>query len=658
MSAQDHRSREELLQEIANLKESEESLRQTLDAINDLVFIKDAQSKLVWGNKAFCSYYGMSNEEIRGIFDAPFVSQAITAQYIKDDQYVLSTGKVIEVPEEPITRFDGAIAFFNTVKSPIFDTSGKVVKMVGVSRDISARKLTEGELRKSEQRYKAVFEGASDGILVAEIASMKFAYANPSLCKMFGYSEEELIHIGVMGLHPQESLAFVIEDFKAKARGEREITENVPCLKKDGSLFFADISARAITLGDKECLVGFFRDITPRKQAEAERAKLQAQLMHQEKLASIGTLAAGVAHEINNPLSIVMGYIDIVEMECNNHCGKNNQELIPIIKEASRRIATIVNGLRTYVRTDTEHVQAIDLHECINKTIHLVEEIYKKENITLKAQLLAHDYFIKGNAGKIQQVIMNMLSNAKDALRNKLDGCIQIATANDYNAQQGSVWIDIADNGSGIAKEIVEKLFDPFFTTKAPGKGTGLGLSICSTIVKSFGGTISVKSVQGVGTSFKIVFPLSEHELLATALPTPQQEVQHGLFKGKALIVDDEKDIRRLLRMLLSSLGLSVVEADNGETAYNLLKTTKEQFDYVLTDIKMPKMNGDRLITLVKEENIAPKTKFIIITGGLLDDYSCEQNELLIKNTHGYLEKPFTKQDLSLLLELLSSKIG
>ncbi|MBF0297861.1 MAG: PAS domain S-box protein [Oligoflexia bacterium] len=626
-----------------NLKESEENLNQILDAIEDIVFVKSPESKLIWGNKAFRTYYGMTLEQLYGIIDAPFVAPDITQKYVRDDLEVATTGKTLDIPEECITRYDGSVRTFHTIKAPILDSNGKVIKIVGTSRDLTEYKKIEAAKSEAEEIYRAYFNTSPNAISITTLSG-EFVEINLGFSKIFGYSKEEIIgkfSTKLNGWNNPDDRKLLL-----KQLAENGFCENMEVVfqHKNGSLIEGLLSAKIIHIKNTPYILAIINDITKIKESEREKVQLQKHLFHTEKLASIGTLAAGVAHEINNPLAVVMGNIEIIEDECKNILENNNLALIEGIKNATNRIMCIVNGIRTYAHPDTEHIENVDIHECIYEILHIVKNIYKKENIILETNFLANDYFIKANIGKIQQVIMNIVSNARDALIGKSNGQIKITTTN----KDGKLLIEIADNGTGIPKNIISKLFDPFFTTKAPGKGTGLGLSICHTIINSFGGSISVESAEGLGTSFKIVLPaVNNKEIVITknldqiASNLPLSNLS---LKGKVLVVDDEENIRLILSHTLSSLGLTVTEAEDGEVAYNIIK--KENFDYVITDIKMPKMRGDQLIERVKTDNIALNTKFIVITGGIITDYSTEQRESLRRNADGYIAKPFTKKDI------------
>ncbi|MBF0301048.1 MAG: response regulator [Oligoflexia bacterium] len=290
----------------------------------------------------------------------------------------------------------------------------------------------------------------------------------------------------------------------------------------------------------------------------------------------------------------------------------------------------------------------VDVHNCIIETLNILEKIYKTENIILETNLQAHNYFVKANVGKIQQVFMNIISNARDALNSKHGGQITIFTKNviDDNKEEYLI-VNISDNGTGISKEVIPKIFDPFFTTKGPGQGTGLGLSICHTIVSSFGGTITVESKEEAGSSFEIMLPITKNNEILVSENKVKQETKITPFQGKVLVVDDEEGVRRTLGLIISSLGLTVLEAEDGEIAYQMMK--EENYDYLITDIKMPEMSGNKLIEKIRSENIAKNTKFIVITGGIIDKDNFDLQ------VDWYIEKPFNREDIFNMFKSLVS---
>lgn len=413
------------------------------------------------------------------------------------------------------------------------------------------------------------------------------------------------------------------------------------------------IVSTATLCDDQKRIIGIiwiFQDISERKRLEVERHKIQSQLIHAEKLASIGTLAAGVAHEINNPLTIISGMGNLVRDALENGTiGEKEKKYLEKQSRAIERIIRIVNGLRTYARTDTDHLQSINVHEIIEDTLGLIETIFEKRGITLERSLTAANPKVLGNIGKFQQVIMNLLSNARDAVEGmKEKSKIVIETQEETDA----LAIRISDNGCGISPENLKNLFVPFFTTKSVDQGTGLGLSISHGIITTMGGTISVQSEVGKGTTFNIRLPKTQREINLSnataeipAAPSPSQDSM--ALNATLLLVDDEKDIRDILKGHLMKLGLFITEAENGVVALELLQ--KNTFDFVLTDLKMPLLSGEQLLEQALQLPQCIKTKFFIMTGGNITEYSNEQRQLIREKAHGYLTKPFGVSDLKRL---------
>lgn len=241
------------------------------------------------------------------------------------------------------------------------------------------------------------------------------------------------------------------------------------------------------------------------KQQYVELQETHDRLLQTEKLASIGSLTAGIAHEINNPLTVITGYVDIIKKKLDDKGGSDEffDKAFDRLKNASNAIKEIILGLKTYVRMDTKEDRKIKLNETVQSSIDLVAYLYKKEGISIETNFDTEELFVFGNVGKLQQVIMNMLSNAKDALKGRDDKKIKIFAMLDKE----SVVIEFSDTGCGIPKDKVGSIFDKFYTTKPVGEGTGLGLDITLEIIQEMNGEIKVESVEGVGTTFRMIFP-------------------------------------------------------------------------------------------------------------------------------------------------------
>ncbi len=368
----------------------------------------------------------------------------------------------------------------------------------------------------------------------------------------------------------------------------------------------------------------------------------QAQNIQAAKLASIGELAAGVGHEINNPLTVILGQLyRIVSFAKRNQISDEKFfKSIQIAEKAANRIAKIVKGLAAYARKDEGDFSVVDIKETIEESVELVRGIYEHDRIVIESSYDATNHQILGNRGKFQQVIINLLSNARDAIASKEHGKIVVTTAN-----IGSfLLVKITDNGCGIGQENLHRIFDSFFTTKEVGKGTGLGLSISFRIISEIKGKIEVDSKTGEGSTFKITLPTVCQEVEKRSLSDREE---FSPLEGRVLIVEDEQDVRELLREYLESFGFCVVEAENGNNAMRHI--VGDEFDILVTDLKMPQMTGYELVKRVNDFKLKD-LKIFVVTASLKTAWSEENQDELTNLIDGYILKPFSKKDLYDLL--------
>ena len=378
-------------------------------------------------------------------------------------------------------------------------------------------------------------------------------------------------------------------------------------------------------------------DIILQKQIQEERKKTKKQMIQTEKLASIGKLTAGIGHEINNPLAIINGYSSIIEKKIkeNGIFDSDLQDMFDDQRKSIKRITNIVNGLRSYSRIDSDSIEVIKINDVIKDTLSFLQVVYEKENIEIRVKYDMEPINIKANNGNFQQVLVNLLSNAKDATAEKKYPKIIIETEKIMD----TVVLRVTDNGTGIQKDKIHRIFDVFYTSKSPGKGTGLGLNIIKNIIKQFHGTIEVDSEINKGTTFTITFPITDEFSIVTEKKNDKIE-QHKL-SGKVLVIDDEEQLRQLLAMQLHDYGMQVDEASNGQEG--LKKINQCNYDYIFTDLKMPIMDGKQLITILKEsKNFSGK--IIIISGTV-------ENDIENISVDGVLNKPFDENDIYHLIK-------
>lgn len=381
-------------------------------------------------------------------------------------------------------------------------------------KKITKNKKIEKGLIVSNAHLSAITRSAQDAII--EVNSQgKILFWNRASERVFGYSVKEVLNKELpLLLSPKRYLLTYESMFKKFLNSKKPKNSSkkftLLAYKKNGQEITVEYSLSTFMIKRRWYGVGIVRDISARIKAESECKEANVKLMHASKLAMIGTLAAEVAHEINNPMSVILCAIEIMQKICKNSCnnyqGLNAKELMNDILSSANRIKDIVKNLKYLAYRGSENIERIDLHQCIKETRNLLKVVRRNERIKIELQLTAKDNVIEINEGKIRQLIINLVCNAWDALVGQSDGLIKIITE-DLDDLDGNILIKIVDNGIGISEENKSKIFEPFFTTKIPEKGLGLGIPICHAIVTSFGGRMDIESKEGIGTTVVIVLP-------------------------------------------------------------------------------------------------------------------------------------------------------
>ncbi|MGE3609489.1 MAG: PAS domain S-box protein [Bacteriovoracaceae bacterium] len=333
---------------------------------------------------------------------------------------------------------------------------------------------------------------------------------------------------------------------------------------------------------------GTCRDRTKEVEMEMVLESERSKALHNAKLASIGQLAAGVGHEINNPLAIISGQVSVISelISSSNFSADKVNERLKKIENSVTRISNIVKGLRTFTRSDQDQISNFNISKLLNESIDLLKEIYAKEEVLLTYETQCPDSNIVGNQGRIQQLFVNLISNAKDATIGKKKREISIK----LETKDGHVVINVCDNGHGIGQEIKDRIFDPFFTTKEVNKGTGLGLSIVNTIVKEHNGRIELETELNVGTKFIVYLPLAHFLNTQSDQDIKKESSLSKRFDRNILVVEDEEAIRDIIVNSLEENFANVFSASNGLDGLKILKSQK--IHLVISDIKMPLMDG------------------------------------------------------------------
>lgn len=362
------------------------------------------------------------------------------------------------------------------------------------------------QLRMSEERYRALFEQARDGIGVVRLSDHHLVEANNKACEILGVEQQECIDRDIRELFLPATARTQTEELIApdgQTSGEHELAIKTP----QGQAVPVSVSFTPLSTDGEQVMIMSLRDLSVRKQLEAEREEMQRQLYQSSKLASIGELSAGVAHEINNPLNGIINFAQLLKDEETPRSEFERQMIDGIIDEGER-IAQIVRGLLTFARAETHELRQVHFAESIKTSIALFGHQFEKDGITVKIDLDPDLPLVKADASRLRQVVLNLISNAYHALKAKQvapnEGKLFRITARRAGKNDELVRIEFYDNGVGIKRKDLGKVFDPFFTTRRETGGTGLGLSVSFGIIRDFGGTIKVESEEGKFTRFII----------------------------------------------------------------------------------------------------------------------------------------------------------
>ncbi|MEK7474562.1 MAG: PAS domain S-box protein [Candidatus Coatesbacteria bacterium] len=507
-----------------------------------------------------------------------------------------------------------------------------------------ARENATAALGSSEETLRTIFEDMRDGILAADVETRRFVTVNGAICRMLGYTREELMALGVLDIHPAEDIPRIGKVFGRMAMGEVLEPSTLRMKRKDGSVFFVDINGTAIVLKGRRCAVGVFRDITDRKVAEAERGKLEDQLRQAQKMEAIGRLAGGVAHDFNNALTVIMGFTDLLLMGTLED-GVTRQRMTAIRKSAEHA-ASLTRQLLAFSRRQVLQPHVLNLGDTVAGMEQMIRRLVG-EDIEVRLTLDSAAGMVMADPGQIGQVLMNLAVNARDAMPGGGKLVIEVANADLSGSADAEgllassphpcVMLAVRDTGMGMDAETKTRIFEPFFTTKAEGHGTGLGLSTVFGIVQQSGGTISVGSDPGHGTTFKVYLPRVD-EVVATAA----ESAKHGPATtpgevATVLVAEDEEGVRELVREVLESAGHRVLVAVSPEAALTVGLKMDGRLDLLLTDMIMPGMTGKDLAGRLQAK--APGLRVLFMSGYTAQVAGGQQ---LLAAGDAFIQKPFT----------------
>ncbi|MGD0784779.1 MAG: response regulator [Sedimentisphaerales bacterium] len=565
-------------------------------------------------------------------------------------------------PETPLIVVSGTIGediAVDTMKLGAVDyiMKDRLVRLVPAirraleeARIASERKQAEEALQESEERYKNLFKANIDGILIVDVTTKKFRYANPAICRMLGYSEEELTRMCVADIHPKDSLEQVIAEFEAQISGAK-ITADVPCVRKDGQIISVSINAGTVMIDHQtKYLMGIFRDITDRKKAEEllKQAKTQAEAANEAK----NQFLANMSHEMRTPLNAIIGFSKILMQE---ELAEEHKEHLKMIYDSGTHLLGLINDILNISSIETSKIN-IKMNQCsLGQVIANIESMIQPfamgKGLTFeireKGDLPAN---IVTDGVRLQQCLTNLVNNA---IKFTEQGHIYVNISLKDKDSKPRIRFEVEDTGIGITPEFQQKVFEPFVqedegTSRKYG-GTGLGLAIARKLAGLLGGELTLTSEKGKGSVFSFIIPagvdlaaqplLNRHKVIDDA-----SKVRENRFSGCILVAEDVKTNQMLMKFLLEKMGLKVTIAENGAEAVD--KALGQKFDLIFMDIQMPKVNGYEATRTLRSKGI--KIPIVALTAGTMEG---DEEKCIEAGCDVYLSKPIV---ISKLIETLS----
>jgi PAS domain S-box-containing protein len=646
--------RRQLAATLRERQAQEEKLRalQLLEAIaessDDAIFAKDLEGRYLLFNREASRVTGKPPEQVLGRDDHAVFPPAEAELLMAIGRQVVAENRTV-TNEETLTTTAGTSIFLAT-KGPLHDAAGRVVGHFGISRDITARKAAEEALRENEALTRAVLDNLPIGIAVNSVDPAVAFYMNDNFPLFYRTTREQLADPDAFWNAVYEEPEFreeikkrVLDDC-ASGDPQRMQWVDVPITRNGEETHF--VTARNTPVPGKRLMISTVWDVTVRKRAEEEKARLEAQLLQAQKMESVGRLAGGVAHDFNNMLFVIMGHaaMALERVDPAQPLHANLEE----IRKAAQRSADLTRQLLAFARRQTVAPQVLDLNQVVTGMLSMLRRLIG-EDIDLAWRPRAGLWPVKVDPAQIDQILANLCVNARDAIVGV--GRITIETDNvSFDAGSSAdhpgsvpgefVLIAVSDDGCGMSKEVQAHLFEPFFTTKGVGQGTGLGLATVYGIVKQNDGFINVSSEPERGTTVRIYLRRCAGAAVAAATePLAEMPLGHG---ETVLLVEDEASILNLGMAMLERLGYTVQPAGTPDEALRLAGAHPGAVNLLITDVVMPGMNGRDLARLLGAGN--PGLACLFMSGYTADVIA--HHGVLDENVR-FIQKPFSLGDLA-----------
>jgi len=647
-------------QTIAELLESKKRHRAVLDNIEEGYFEVDLAGNMLFFNDSLCKITGYTRETLMGVNNREYTSPETSKRMYKVFNSIYRTGNPANITDYEIIKRDGSRCFLELSTSLILNTAMQPIGFRGVARDVSERKQALETLRKSEEKFKKLYDeskrseelyrsllqSSADAIVICGLDG-KIIYISPAFTRIFGWKLNELEgrplpFIAVTDVDvTHAAIQQIVETGKSVQNLATRATTRDHC--------FIDINISGSRYNDHEGrpagILLIIRDTSAQK-------KLEDQLLHSQKMEAIGTLAGGIAHDFNNLLMGIQGRTSLILMDDNT--SQRAYEHLRGIEEYVKNAADLTRQILGFARGGKYEVKPTHLNELISKSVTMFGRT--KKEIKIETRFQADLWTVEVDQGQIEQALLNLYVNAWQAMPG--GGTLSLETKNltlddaltaPYQVKSGEfVMISVTDTGEGIEKDIQKRIFDPFFTTKEVGRGTGLGLSSTYGIIQNHNGIIEVNSNKGEGTTFNIYLPASDSSIVR------EKETMGSILMGNEtiLLVDDEEMIVEIGEEILKKLGYTALSARSGQESLKIYQENRDTIGLIILDMIMPGMSGKETYEALKALN--SRVKILLSSGYSMKD---QTTRILENGCDGFIQKPFSINDLSRKLrEILEQK--
>lgn len=634
-------------------------LSQLLEAVPARVVVIDADERFVWANHEFFKFTGLHPKQVLGQPIGRIIGDAAYAGY-DAVRARLASGQT--VAWEGWTELAGAgRRYMREHLVPVDVQGGRPRATVVMSLDLTELKRRDAELsakvtelEATEALKSSIFDHAMAALVSADVAGRVVEF-NPAAAAMFGIAREQALgrSVAEVMIPPRLRDAHNAGMARVTAGGEQRIIGRrveMQAQRADGSEFPVEMVLWRTAVGHQTYYTASLFDLSERETAKSEIERQREALRQSEKLTAMGSLLAGVAHELNNPLSIVMGRAALLaEKMGGDPLAADAQR----IHEAAERCGRIVRTFLNMARSRPANRSEVALNDLATAAIDMLAYVLRSHGIAVTLDLLPGLPPVKADADQIGQIVLNLIVNAQQALGARDQGrrltvSTGLAPMTDGDRRRvPRVWLRVRDNGPGIAPELQERIFEPFFTTKDEGVGTGLGLAVSRSIAREHGGELTLQDEAG-GACFVLQLPVSGQPEATESEPVPLADSEER--NARLLVVDDETEIAELIGEMLAGAGYEVMTAESGAVALAML--AEARFDAIVSDLHMPDVDGAALWREVRRQQPSLARRMLFVTG---DTLSPTARQFLDEARCQRLNKPFAKAELlAQVTELLS----